>query len=588
MKVVFKLFSELFRRFPLHFIFLFSLVFLQALLNAISVVAVAPITDLMLERLGGNASKITHYFEKLLIFFGAELNMLTIFSFFGGLLLLNGLVGVIMRYALHRVKYDVMIHMTIDTMEQFFRARYLFFSQGDMGKMINSFSKELDKVANNFFFIAEFFANVLQASIFLIAPLVVSSKLTLVFIITAGLISFPLWMMRRITYSLGKRNTETANVVIGALHETLTAAKLIMSFGRQKNAVQRYHDSYYRHAQVSVKFQTLADGITLLFTPFGTIGALIAIYIAYLDGTPLSEMTMVLFAFFRLIPVIGQLLRGKTSIEGFTPAYEQLESLRKAAAALEEPSGGVEFLKLKEGLRFNDVTFSYPGRKPAIEGVSLFIPTGKMTALVGKSGSGKTTVIDLMLGLYGKNTGKILLNGRELEEYSLNSFRNRVGYIPQEPQLFNSSVRENLLWSSPNASEEDIWQACRLANAEQFVHELPNQLETILGDRGVRLSGGQRQRLALARAIIRKPDLLILDEATSSLDTESERLIQQSIDSLTGEMTIVVIAHRLSTIRNADYVYVLHEGKIVEDGSYKKLSEKSESKLSKMIVEQAL
>ena len=166
-----------------------------------------------------------------------------------------------------------------------------------------------------------------------------------------------------------------------------------------------------------------------------------------------------------------------------------------------------------------------------------------------------------------------------------------VNYSLTEPSSFHSpnfSIRENLLWSSPNASEEDIWQACRLANAEQFVHELPNQLETILGDRGVRLSGGQRQRLALARAIIRKPDLLILDEATSSLDTESERLIQQSIDSLTGEMTIVVIAHRLSTIRNADYVYVLEKGKIVEDGSYKKLSEKSESKLSKMIVEQAL
>ena len=243
---------------------------------------------------------------------------------------------------------------------------------------------------------------------------------------------------------------------------------------------------------------------------------------------------------------------------------------------------------LKKKLQFNDVNFSYPGRKPALDSVSLEVKKGMMTALVGQSGAGKTTTVDLMLGLYQQSSGQILLDGKELAEYDINSYRQRIGYVPQDPQLFNTTVRENLLWSDPEASKQDIWHACSLANAEQFVRELPDQLETVLGDRGVRLSGGQRQRLALARAIIRKPDLLILDEATSSLDTESEKFIQQSIDRLAGELTIVVIAHRLSTIRNADYVYVLDNGKIAEEGSYQELMEKGDSCLSKMVTGQNL
>jgi len=588
MKIVLKLFTELFRRFPLHFLLLFGLVFMQALLTGISVVAVAPITDFLLNRVGENASKVTQYFEQLLSSFGVGLSLLAVFVLFGGLMALNGITGVVTQYALLRIKYDVLVHLLTDTMSRFFRARFLFFTQGDMGMLVNSFEKEVNKIGETFGHIAQLLANVVQAAIFLVVPFILSPKLTVIFLAAAGITSAPLWVLHRFTYSLGKRNTETANVVAGILYETLSAAKLVLGFGRERNAVQRYKDAIVKHSAVSVKFQTVQKGLPILFVPLGIMAALVALYVAYQDGTAFSDMAMVLFALTRLTPMIGLLMRGKTSIEGFVPAYEQVERLRRDAKALEGPRGGVKFRGLKEGIKFRDVTFSYPGRKPAIERVSVSIQKGGMTALVGKSGAGKTTMVDLMLGLYEKDSGELLLDGKELEGYDLNSFRNRVGYVPQEPQLFNASVRENLLWSSPGVTEKDIWNVCRQANAEQFVKELPDKLDTILGDRGVRLSGGQRQRLALARAIIRRPDLLILDEATSALDTESERLIQQSVDSLAKGITIVVIAHRLSTIKEADYVYVLHEGKVVEEGFYHELSGKSESRLAKMIVRQAL
>lgn len=588
MKVITKLFRELFSRFPWHFILLFGLVLTQVLLNAASVIAVAPMTDFLLERMGENASQITQFLEHIFVSFDVPITMLSVFLFFGSLTIVNGFTGVAVEYALLRIKYDVLIHLLTDTMGRFFRARYLFFSQGDMGKLLNSFQQEVNKVGDTFGHIAKLLANLLQMIIFLAIPLALSPKMTMIFLTTAGLVSTPLWLLGSINYRLGKKNTETANVSTGVLHETLTAAKLILGFGRQENAVQRYNDAFVKHSVVSVKFHTLQKGISLLFVPFGMIAALIALYVAYLDGVPFSDMTMVLFAFFRIIPIVGQLMQGKTSIEGFIPAYEQLVSLRKDAETLEEPMADVLFPGLKERLQFNDVNFSYPGRKPVLDRVSLEVKKGMMTALVGQSGAGKTTMVDLMLGLYQQSAGQILLDGKELAEYDLNSYRQRIGYVPQDPQLFNTTVRENLLWSAPLASEQDIWHACSLANAEQFVRELPDKLETVLGDRGVRLSGGQRQRLALARAIIRKPDLLILDEATSSLDTESEKFIQQSIDKLAGELTIVVIAHRLSTIRNADYVYVLDKGKIAEEGSYQELIEKGDSCLSKMVTGQKL
>ena len=211
-----------------------------------------------------------------------------------------------------------------------------------------------------------------------------------------------------------------------------------------------------------------------------------------------------------------------------------------------------------------------------------------MTALIGKSGSGKTTIADLILGFYQKIDGEIFLENTLLKEYNLDSFREKVGLVPQDPQLLNATIRENLLWSNPKASEKDIWEACKLSNSEEFIFKFPNKLDTVVGDRGIRLSGGQRQRISLARAIIRKPDLLILDEATSSLDTESEKLIQESIESLSKDTTILVIAHRMSTIQKADYVYVLNDGKIVEEGSYKELSKKDNGKLAKMISDQEI
>jgi len=286
------------------------------------------------------------------------------------------------------------------------------------------------------------------------------------------------------------------------------------------------------------------------------------------------------------LPILSALLSTNISINNFIPSYEQLEKLRRRAKKYTEITGDIYFEKLMKSIEFRDVKFSYPLRESTINELNLYIEKGQMVALVGESGSGKSTITDLLLGLQIPDNGQILIDDIPLSEYKQNSFRERVGYVPQEPILFHSSVKDNLLWSHSASDNKQLWDALKLSNADAFVKQLPHGIDTIVGDRGMRMSGGQRQRIALARALLRKPDLLILDEATSSLDTESEILIQNSIENIAKTITIVIVAHRLSTIIKADMVFVVQNGAIVERGSYAELVSRNESIFSGMIQKQ--
>jgi ABC-type multidrug transport system fused ATPase/permease subunit len=242
---------------------------------------------------------------------------------------------------------------------------------------------------------------------------------------------------------------------------------------------------------------------------------------------------------------------------------------------MRQKSGEREFQGFSKELALERASFSYDdengGERPVLDNISLRVPRGQLIAIVGASGAGKSTVADMILGFHEPSSGRVTIDGAPLTDFDITSYRRRLGYVPQESVLFNTSIRENLLWARETATSDQVEQACRQANAHDFIQELPNDYDTVVGDRGVRLSGGQCQRIALARAILMQPELLILDEATSALDTESERLIQAAIERIAETTTVIAIAHRLSTIARADYVYVIDRGRIVEKGAYKDL-----------------
>jgi ATP-binding cassette subfamily B protein len=282
-------------------------------------------------------------------------------------------------------------------------------------------------------------------------------------------------------------------------------------------------------------------------------------------------MGIIGYAFLRLLPMIGGFTSIKHHIVNLYPSYEQVTHMNRLACENIQKTGDFVFNRIDNGIEYKGVSFSYPGHNPVLNDINITINKDAMTAIVGESGAGKSTLIDLLIGFYGPDEGEILVDKRPLQELDIYSFRQHIGYVPQDTILLNDTVKNNLLWSNEKATEMEIIEACKLANAHEFIMTLSDGCDTVVGERGVKLSGGERQRIALARALLRKPELLILDEATSALDSRSELLIKGAIENIARKTTLVVIAHRLSTIVNADLIYVLQKGRIIEHGRYQEL-----------------
>ena len=566
------IFREFLRRYPSQFVVLFLILVAEGLVAASAVLAILPLMDFLLDPVLEAPSRLTQFLLTLLEPLGIAPSFWIFGLIFVGSNFIKSLLDVAIRYSILRIKYDVQRGLFADAITAFFRARWGFFSHSDQGKLLNTFNKELGNIGDTMGELASQLARTVQLLIYLAVPLWLSPGMTFTAIGTALLLGSPLLLLQKLSYRMGQRNIESANFLIGTINETLSAARLILGFGGQKKTQARSLTAFDQHVHATLRSQILDRSLSAIYQPIGILSAVLALGVAHQQGENLAQMATLLWSLLRMLPILGQIISSTVAINNFLPSYEQLVALRTQAESWEEKEGANVFVSLKSAIKLKNIDFTYPGRQQTLHDIVVTIKKGQMTAFIGESGSGKSTITDLVLGLQTPDRGVVLLDDVPLEQWNQNSFRERVGYVPQEPLLFRASIRENLLWSYPQASELDLWAACEMANASEFIKELPHGIDTIVGDRGVRLSGGQRQRVALARALIRKPELLILDEATSALDSESERLIQVSIDKIAKQMTVIIVAHRLSTIVNADYVYVISQGQVVEEGEYLKLS----------------
>ena len=581
MKQLFSIVLRLELKLKLKFLYLFIAVIGLGLVNILSVLSIAPVVDVLLEK---NPEEISIFTKTAANFLNIEkFNLISSFIFFGIVILIAGLASIGVQYFVLNIKYSAVTEIMGHSYKQFFKAKYLFFSQSDIGVLLNSFQRECEKIAITMQNIARFMNYFVQIIIYLALPLYISPNLTIIFIFSALIFCSPILLLNKKVHPLGIKETSTFNIVSKVLNESFSASKLILAYGMQNFTVNNYLNSYKEHAKITVPLQLIIFAINIMIMPLGMVAALLAIYWGYLTGVNLSEITMILFAFFRMLPLLGQLSQTRSEIISFLPAIEQLDDLTHKAKAFEESLHGNDFPDFKEHIKFKNIYFSYPDGTEALNNINISFAKNKRIAIVGPSGSGKTTIADMLMGLYKPSSGEILIDNNDISEFNINSYRNKIAYVPQEPFLFNDTVRNNMLWSMPSASDTQIWEALKTSHADNFIKDTENKLDTIVGDRGGRLSGGQRQRISLARAIVRNPCMLILDESTSSLDTESEKFIQDSIDQLSKNVTIITIAHRLSTIKNADIVYVMDKGMIIESGDYNYLIKDEESKLSSLI-----
>jgi ABC-type multidrug transport system fused ATPase/permease subunit len=583
LRKILKIFKEFLKEHPRSFLFLLFLLILEGIFAASSVLAIVPLADFLFDPMLIDPSKVTLFVQDKFLVLGIPINFWSLGIFFASLNLLNGAFKVIVRYAVLNVKYLILRNLFNDTLSKFFNTKWSFFSEESHGKLLNTMNKELSIVGDTIGHIATQFAQVIQFIIYLSIPFWLNASMTVIAIVIALGFGILFLRLNKLSYKLGQKNTATSNIALGVLTEILQSARIILGFGKHNNAKLRYLKAFDEHMKVTIKSQILSAIVPNFFMPLGIVATVIAFGISLAQGDRLPELTAVLWSLLSIMPIISSFIQTNIGINNFIPSYEQLLYLRKKADESKEINGNKTFKSLIKGIRFNGVYFSYPNRENVIHNLDLYVQKGKVTALIGPSGSGKSTITDLVLGLQSPSKGKILIDETPLSEYKQISYRAKIGYVPQDSVLFHSSIRDNLLWSSESSNEDELWEALDAANASSFIKQLPEGINTIVGDRGTRLSGGQRQRIALARALLRKPEFLILDEATSALDSESEKLIKKSIEGLAKDTTILIVAHRLSTIENADQVYVIQNGIVVEEGSFSKLSRKTDGILNLML-----
>ena len=409
---------------------------------------------------------------------------------------------------------------------------------------------------------------VIGATFLYISPLVAIFAFIPIPVIVFGSYKFVQRIGER--YSKIRNNVESLNA---HLSNSITGILTVKSFNREKKEYKRIDlasdevkTANYDAIKLSAAFiPIIRVAILFGFTATLLIGGFLA-----LDGQiKVGMYSVMLFITQRLLWPLTELGMIFDSFQKAMASFRRIMNLRDTNPTIND--GETELLELKNKISFENLNFEYVEDFPVLKDINIEIVKGKTTAIVGSTGSGKSTLIKLILRFYEKNSGKILFDDHEIESLSLASIRNKIGLVSQDVFLFEGSVFENIAYGNIEANIEEVWNAARLSESDRFINELPNKEDTIVGERGQKLSGGQRQRISIARAILKNPEILILDEATSAVDNETEAAIQESLETLKEGRTVIAIAHRLSTIRNADLIYVLEDGEIVEYGTHDEL-----------------
>lgn len=467
-------------------------------------------------------------------------------------------------------------HLKEEIYQSLLHVKWEFIIRTRKSNLINSLTKDINRVSTGIKmfmqFITNFIFTLIQIGIaFWLSPQIAS----LVLVCGLGLAFFS-WKFVRQAKNLGKESTDISRAYLAGITDHLNGLKDIKTNRLEKSRMTWLQSLNIKMLDEQVRFVELQTSSQLSYkTAFALILSCFIFFSANLFYTQPEKLLIVIIIFSRLWPRFVTIQSNLQQLALTIPAFKVLLSLQNETKQLIEVSDdNEEILYMNRMIECKNVCFKYNGDNTsyALQNINLQIPANHMTAIVGQSGAGKSTLVDILMGLQRPETGELLIDGVSLTDDTVLALRKTISFVPQDPFLFNASIRQNLLLMNPTAPEEHLWAALEFAAAADFVKELPNGLDTPLGDRGIRLSGGERQRIVLARAILRNPSILILDEATSSLDTENESKIQMALERLKGKMTIIVIAHRLSTIHNADQVIVLDKGRIVQKGEYIQLA----------------
>ena len=455
-----------------------------------------------------------------------------------------------------------------------------FFHQNRTGDLLSRFTADIGQIQDTFTSNLAMFLRQLMVIIGGIVYLFFTSNtLSLYMLGTVPVVVVISLFFGRFIRKIGKQVQELTGQNSVIAEETFTGIQNVKAFTNENFEMQRYGNDVEQLRKKSIYRGLMRGAFSsfIIVCLFGSIVWLIFLGLGMVRSGEMALGELISFMFFT--GFIGGSIGGMA--EQFVQIQKTLGAVERVLDLIEKPSeqalptwGTLE--PVDGRVVFDNVSFSYPGRPeyPVLNGVNLSVDAGKSLAIVGPSGAGKSTIINLLYRFYEPDSGKITIGEQAIADLDLFKLRKQLALVPQEILLFGGTIYENILYGNPAADKEAVYEAARMANAHDFISAFPEGYETVVGDRGIKLSGGQRQRIAIARAMLRNPQLLILDEATSSLDTESEQQVQSALKTLMMGRTSIVIAHRLSTIRHADTIVVLKQGKIIEQGNHETLMNK--------------
>lgn len=504
--------------------------------------------------------------------------------FFVILLLLQGALSYGRSVAMAFVSEKGVAQVRRDLYAAMITQPYSFFEENKVGELSSRITGDVEQLQNVFSVtLAEFIRQLITLVVGIAILAYVTPKLSLIMLATFPIIVILAIFFGKYIRKLSKQRQVEVASSNSIAEESLYAFHVVKAFTNELFEIKRYNGILDKVVEVSIKFAKI-KGLFFVFLITVLFGGIF--FILYQGAILVQSGQMSigdLFSFIIYTGIIGGSIASLgtfyTQLAGALGATDRiLEIMESSPEISPNNQNNANPIFLKGDIVFEGVSFNYPSRPEAavLKDISLRVQQGQKIALVGSSGAGKSTIVSLLMRFHAVTDGKISIDGQDIGSYDLFQYRKNFATVPQDVILFGGTIRENIAYGMPTASEAEIMEAARKANALEFINKLSEGLNTIVGDRGIRLSGGQKQRVAIARAILKDPKILILDEATSSLDAESESLVQDALNTLMEGRTSIIIAHRLATIVDVDCIFVIHEGKVIESGTHSQLMTKQE------------
>ena len=490
--------------------------------------------------------------------------------------LLKNIFNYLSMFFITFLRNGVVKNIRNDIYEQMIKLSLSFYSEKKRGDIVARISSDVQELDNSFLSIFELIVkDPLMVLFTLISMFLISPKLSLFVIIFIPICGFVISVVGKSLRKKSLKVQKEQGQFISLVDETLSGMKILKIFNAEKKFFKKFTDStnrFYKFSNSVLNRKNLASPLSEFLGISSIAGVLWFGGIMVLKENSLDASAFIVYLglAYNILTPAKSLSRATYKVKKASAAAERIFHIIDNKTMVVEDKNAHNIESFSSGIEINNITFSYED-ETVVDGLNLKIPKGKSFALVGQSGSGKSTLANLICRFYDVNSGSINVDGINIKNLKKDALRNLIGLVTQDSILFNDSIKNNLLIAKPEATNEEIIECLKVANAWEFVRKMPEQIDSNIGDSGNKLSGGQKQRLSIARAVLKNPPILVLDEATSALDSESEKLVQNALENLMKNKTSLVIAHRLSTIQNADKIIVLEKGKIIESGVHKEL-----------------